>query len=167
MKYMHDLPSSALLGVDKTFERLKNGFYWPRIKEYVKNYCKSCHHCSAKKPSRKQNKAPMRNCIVGEPFERIEIDIFEPLPITDSDNRYVLTLFDCFTKWTEAITVPDQTAATIAKAFLNNIICYFRCSLQLHSDRGSNFESEVFQDVCKLFQIDKNHSLSTSIQLEH
>lgn len=109
----------------------------------------------------------MRNCIVGEPFERIEIDIFGPLPITDSDNRYVLTLFDCFTKWTEAITVPDQTAATIAKAFLNNIICYFRCSLQLHSDRGSNFESEVFQDVCKLFQIDKNHSLSTSIQLEH
>lgn len=73
LKYMHDLPSSAHLGVDKTFESLKNGFYWPGIKEYVKNYCKSCHHCSA----RKQNKAPMGNCIVGEPFERIEIDPYQ------------------------------------------------------------------------------------------
>lgn len=64
LQYMHDLPSSALLGVDKTFERLKNGFYWPGIKEYVKIYCKSCHHCSAKKPSRKQNKAPMGKIIL-------------------------------------------------------------------------------------------------------
>lgn len=158
LKYMHDLPSSGHLGIDKTFERLKNGFYWPGMKEYVKNYCKSCHHCSARKPSRKQNKAPMGNYIVGEPFERIEIDIFGPLPITNSGNRYVLTLCDCFTKWTEAIPIPDQTAATIAKAFVNNFICHFGCPLQIHSDRGSNFESEIFQNVCKLFQIDKTRT---------
>lgn len=89
LKYMHDLPSSAHLGVDKTFESLKNGFYWPGIKEYVKNYCKSCHHCSARKPFRKQNKAPMGNCIVGEPFERIEIDPYQ------SQNLVIDTYWPC------------------------------------------------------------------------
>jgi hypothetical protein len=56
LHFVHDIPYSGHLGVDKTFERLKNGFYWPEMKEYIKMYCKSCHKCSARKP-RKNNPA--------------------------------------------------------------------------------------------------------------
>jgi cleavage and polyadenylation specificity factor subunit 1 len=87
--------------------------------------------------------------MVGEPFERIEIDIFGPLPLTKSGNKYILTMCDCFTKWTEAIPLADQTASTIAKEFVGNFISRFGCPLQVHSDRGSNFESQNFHGICK------------------
>ena len=42
LHYFHDIPSAGHLGVDKTLEKLKAGFYWPNMKNYVQRYCRSC-----------------------------------------------------------------------------------------------------------------------------
>ncbi|CAG2215910.1 unnamed protein product [Mytilus edulis] len=59
LHYFHDVPSAAHLGVDKTLEKLKNGFYWPNMKEYVQAYCRSCDSCFARKPKKESTKAPL------------------------------------------------------------------------------------------------------------
>lgn len=66
-----------------------------------------------------------------------------------------MVLGDYFTKWSEAFAVPDQEAATVAQAVVEEFICRFGTPRQLHTDRGSNFESQLFQDVCRLLNIDK------------
>ena len=38
---------------------------------------------------------------VGNPLERIAMDILGPLPETPRGNKYILVLGDYFTKWTE------------------------------------------------------------------
>lgn len=65
---------------------LKDGFYWPGMKEYAKNYFKSSFFIQ--KTFQEQSKSPMVNYIVRNPFEQKEIDIFGSLPITKSGNRY-------------------------------------------------------------------------------
>jgi hypothetical protein len=67
----------------------------------------------------------------------------------------VRVLSDNFTKWTEAYALPDQEAETIARAIVEQFVCRFGVPHQLHSDRGTNIESVVFQSVCKLLNIDK------------
>jgi len=49
-------------------------------------------------------------------FSPVSIDGTGPLPRTARGNRYLLTVVDRFTKWSEAIAVPDATAKTITKA---------------------------------------------------
>ena len=39
---------------------------------------------------------------------------------------------------------PDQTAETCAAKILDEYIGRFGCPLSLHSDQGSNFESNIF-----------------------
>ena len=63
-----------------------------------------------------------------------------------------------FTKWIDAIPLKSQEAKYVASKFVNGFISIFGVPLQLHTDLGSNFESKVFQEVCKLTGIDKTRT---------
>ena len=41
----HETPKSGHLGVNKTYHKILNHFYWPCLKADVSNYCRSCHTC--------------------------------------------------------------------------------------------------------------------------
>jgi len=49
----------------------------------------------------------------------------------------------------------NQEATTVARILFDNIICVHGCPLQILTDRGTNFESELFQQLCHLMKIDK------------
>ena len=70
------------------------------------------------------------------------------LPLTTDGNRYVVCFLDYLKKWVEAFATPDQHAETIAKLFVENIICRHGVPEQLLSDRGTNFLSDLIQGVC-------------------
>ena len=41
---------------------------------------------------------------------------------------------------------------------MNEIVSLFGVPKMLHSDKGSNFESKVFREMCKILQIDKTRT---------
>lgn len=65
---------------------------------------------------------------------------------------------DYFTKWMEAIPVPNQEAKTVADALIVHFISKFGLPGSLHSDQGRNFESKLFADVCKILGISKTRT---------
>ena len=148
------------LGMDRTLKKIQLAFFWPKMIEDITLLCHQCDRCAARKPSRGQHKAPLQQYLVGEPLERIAIDILGPLPRTCQGNKFILVIGDYFTKWAEAIPLPDQEAETVAHAVVHEFICGFGTPRQLHSDRGSNCESHLFQEVCSLLDIDKTRTTS-------
>lgn len=92
LRFRHDIPTSGHLGVEKTLERIQQAFYWPNMTESVRLYCRQCDRCVSRKLSREANRAPMGQYMVGEPMERVAMDILGPLPVTGSGFRYVLVL---------------------------------------------------------------------------
>ena len=60
-----------------------------------------------------------------------------------------------FTKGYEATPLPDQTAATTSDALLERWICRLDCPYSIHTDRGTNFESQIFANLLKKLEIDK------------
>ncbi len=51
--------------------------------------------------------------------------------------------------------IPDQTAVTCANIILTEVIVQFGCPYDLHSDHGRNYESHLFQELCRLLEIKK------------
>ena len=71
------------------------------------------------------------------------------------DNKYLLVVTDYFTRWVEMLPMPDQEAMTVARLFVSDFVCRFGIPRQIVSDQGRQFESQLFQEMCKLLDVDK------------
>ena len=71
-----------------------------------------------------------------------------PLPENDGF-KYILLLGDQFSKWYEAVPMQNQEATTVAKYFVDCWVSRFGCPWNLHSDKGTNFMSNLFKSMCK------------------
>ena len=65
---------------------------------------------------------------------------------------------DLFTKWCKAIPLPEQTAATTNDALLERWICRLGCPYSIHTDRDTNFESQLFANLLNKLEIDKTRT---------
>jgi transposase InsO family protein len=68
-------------------------------------------------------------------------------------NKYIMVITDQFTKWAEAFAVPDQSSETTARTLLEEFISRFGAPLEIHTDQGRNFQSEMFRNLCKLLGV--------------
>ena len=158
LQEVHNGISGGHLGVTKTLSKIRERFYWPAYKLDVENWCRRCVTCAASKGPQTRGRAQMRIYNVGFPFERIAMDVAGPFPVTKNGNRFVLVIGDYFSKWMEAYPIPNQEAETVAKVLVEEWIARFGVPLELHTDQGRNFESRLFQEMCKLLGIKKTRT---------
>ena len=155
----HDSRMASHFGVERTLARIKSSpYFWPKLRTEVEEWCSKCDTCFKIKPTNRKNKAPMKTYGVGEPMERIAVDILGPLPTSEKGNRFIIVVADYFTKWVEAYPVPNHKAQTVAEALVNNFFMRFGLPHTLHSDQGRDFESKLFQQMCQLLKIDKSRT---------
>ncbi|CAC5413343.1 unnamed protein product [Mytilus coruscus] len=158
LNQVHNTVTGGHLGVRKTLSKIKQRYFWYKMRQDVKFWCTKCDICASKKAPCKKPKAPMKQYLVGAPWERMAIDILGPLPCSVNNNRYLMVVQDYFSKWTEAIPIPDTEAVTVANKFVERIVTIFGVPLSIHSDQGSNFESHVFKEMCNILGIQKTRT---------
>ena len=158
LQTMHNSLSGAHLGRRKTTERVAQRYHWFGLSEDVKVWISRCDICSSVKKPSKKLRAKMGDMRLGAPMDRLSVDILGPLPLSRRGNKYILVVTDAFTKWVEIFPVPDQSAETCAKCIVNEVICRLGCSIDLHSDQGRNFESDLVKNLCKLLGIRKTRT---------
>lgn len=124
----------------------------------TRSWIRQCDKCAARKSPTKKRLGELQQPEVGAPMELVALDILGPLPVTDRGNRYVLVIGDYYTKWIEAIALPNQEAETVARCFVEQFACRYGIPDQLHSDQGRQFESAVFGEACKMFNIYKTRT---------
>jgi len=154
----HDSPSGGHFGINKTLEKIRKRFYWASCKQDVEEWCRSCKVCIAKRGPSEKGKSPLQIYNVGAPFERVQMDILGPLPLSVSGNKYLLVVVDCFSKWVEAFPLKNIRAKTVAETFLNQIVSRHGVPLEVHTDQGRNFESRVFRELSSALGIKKTRA---------
>jgi hypothetical protein len=74
--------------------------------------------------------------------------------MTESGMKYILTCQDNLRKCFIAIPLQNQTAEEVTNAFVRNILLLYGIPTEIVTDQGSNFMSDIFKRICKLFKID-------------
>ena len=158
----HDSPlTEGHLGFARTIEKTKMRYFWPRMCSDIIKWVETCEICAQKKRPKLSIRAQITPMPSSDPFERISTDILGSLPLcTNSKNQYVLVFVDSFTKYIELISLANIRATTVVRAFLHTIICRHGTLRFLHSDRGTNYLSQIVKETCKLLNIKKTQTTS-------
>ena len=146
------------LGEARTLNRVKEKYFWPGHANSVREWCRTCSNCAARKSPTQKQRGALQSVRTGYPLEMVAADIMGPLPTSKQGNRYILVVSDYFTRWVEAYAIPNMEATTVAQKLIDNMFCRFSLPKQLHSDMGTQFESKVVKEMCRLLHIRKTHT---------
>jgi hypothetical protein len=155
----HDHVLAAHFGFQRTYNRIRQRYFWKCMYRDVDNWVRSCISCAQRKTHRHKVLAPLVTMKVPGAFERVSVDTLGPLPTTTSGNRYVLCFSDNCTRWPMLVPLKVTDASTIARALFDYVICEHGCPQTLLSDRGQNFLSKIVLEVCRIM---RTHKLNTS-----
>uniref|UniRef100_A0A5S6QU77 RNA-directed DNA polymerase n=1 Tax=Trichuris muris TaxID=70415 RepID=A0A5S6QU77_TRIMR len=139
LQQSHSAVTAGHFREQKTLDRIRERFYWPGYRSDVKRYVKSYWE-------------------VIYTWEKLSVDIAGPPPVMDKGNCYILMVVDAFSKYAEAIPVPNQQAVTVTTALVQEILCRYGIPKAIHTDQGTQFESELFIRTCDQFGTEKTRT---------
>src|SRR3978361_427153 len=120
----HDHKLSGHLGLKKTYSKISEKYFWFGMYSEVREWVRVCKQCGAKKGLPNLHLGiPHSHIHASSPFEVMGADILGPLPTTKQGNRYILVFTDHFSKWIEVFPLKETSVKTIAKYYVENIIC--------------------------------------------
>ncbi|GFW94236.1 transposon Tf2-11 polyprotein [Trichonephila clavipes] len=112
--HLHNLSHPGIAASKKL---ICSRYVWPGMKCQIKKWVRCCE-------------------------SHIHIDIVGPLPPSEG-HHYLLTIIDRFSRWREAIPIPDMQAKTIFRAIFDACISRFGCPSVITSDQGTQMRSSM------------------------
>jgi hypothetical protein len=92
------------------------------------------------------------------PNQRIHMDLFGPCKMSDMGNKYILTITNAFTKYSEIVAIPNKEAETVADAVFAKWICRYGCPSIIHTDGGKEFLNKIAAKLYDKFDIKTTHT---------
>ena len=150
----HDSPNGGHSGVEKTYARLSQRYWWRRMKKTVKAYVSSCEFCQPFKS--RVGFPPGKLCPIKpprQPFEVLGIDHLGPFHLSKARNAYLIVCIDYLTRWIEVQPVPDTSTEFIREFLEKGVFLRHGVPKQLISDRGSGYTSADFASFTSRWRV--------------
>jgi len=153
----HDL--AGHFAVDRTVRKIKEKYYFPRMRRYVKMHIKCCPECILIKTPRGRQQGELHPITPGKrPFEVVNIDHIGPFVKSTKGNSHIMVLIDNLTKYVKLFPVKScDTAGVVTN--LQTFVLSFGAPKRIISDRGTAFTSKAFEAFCAQYGI--RHTLNS------
>ena len=148
------------MGIEKTKSRVLERAMWYNLRNSCEEHVKGCAVCNRQKKKHRVARGEQQLFHAGYALERVHIDIMGPLVETQKGNKFILVIVDQFTMWVDAFPLKNQLAETGAGVVVGEFVARVGCPLEIHTDQGGNFESELFKEMCELLEIGKTRTTS-------
>jgi transposase InsO family protein len=158
--YFHE--KNGHYGRDKTYDLLRDRFYWPGYLEDVRSAIRACDQCQ--RAGHRDPPIPLCPMSASAIGELIEWDLTGPIKYGYEGDWYILVITDTFSKWVEAIPMQDTSSAALVTAFTENWLHKYGPPKQLHSDQGANFLGAPVQEMCRRYNIRQSHTTAYNPQ---
>lgn len=157
------MPHAGHPGRFKTTELVKRDYWWPGMNVTIKKWIEGCAMCQQMKvnthPTRPGIK-PIKSDAT-RPFQQVTCDFITSLPISNGFDSVMVMVDHGLSKG--VIYTPctkNIDALATAQIFIDQVWRRFGLPDTIISDRGAQFASQIFQEMCKLLKID--HRMSTT-----
>jgi hypothetical protein len=123
--------------------KVENTFFFPQLAEVTRNFILSYDTCQkekaglASRTDRDINPTPPT-----DPFFRVHVDLCGPFRNKFRKKRFIFVCVDAVTKYAYVKVLPNKKAATVARAFEEEILLRQSCPFEVVTDQGSEFNKE-------------------------
>lgn len=132
-------------GFEKTLERVRSHFWFPKMRKFIKKYVGACLQCAHHKlPSGAKEGFLHPIPKIEIPFHTLHADHLGPFPRSKRRNAYILVIVDAYTKYVSLTPVKSTKTKETIKAF-RNLFSYFGSPTRIITDRGTSFTSKNFK----------------------
>lgn len=133
-------------GVYKTWQAIKQDFFWSGMFKDIKKYIKHCDLCQRTKVSL-MPKPPIIPIIPDKVNEIISLDLYGPLPRSRGGATYLCVIIDIFSKYITLYPLKKATSKAILNRLLLDYFPKFGRVGKILTDHGSQFTSKLWPDT--------------------
>ena len=150
----HNHITAGHLSYERTVDRIQCKYYWPNMKTHVREWIQACAKCNSRNTGGKKYRQPLQPLQLTEKFAEIAIDTLFGFPITSEGNKHVLVCIERATRWLVICPLKDaSTAATMARAFLDDYVFVYGAPRYMLSDNASTNISAIMMEINKILGI--------------
>ena len=144
----HDGPCGGHFAAKRTaFKILQAGYYWPTLHQDVRRYISQCDRCQRMGKPTPRDEMPLQPQVTFEPFEKWGMDFVGPINPPSKQKSYIIVCTDYLTKWAETKAIKAATEEKVAEFLRENIFYKFGYPRELVTDQGSQFTSNMIEDL--------------------
>lgn len=152
----HDL--NGHIGLDKTFDAIKQKYYWPGLYRQLYDNISECMICQRR--SKQSVQPPLRMTdIPPYAFAKIGSGLSGPYPISLLGNKYIVGYIDLYSGYPEAYAVPEKSAYNIAHSLIDEIFPRYGSLIERITDNGTKNVNKVRKETLETLNI---HHVKTS-----
>ncbi|XP_064258441.1 protein NYNRIN-like [Passer domesticus] len=150
-RILYKLHQSTHWGAQGLADHFATKYMTIGLHDIAKYITKSCPTCLRVNRSNLRKLPPGGRPLAKRPFSNIQID-FTELPKVGRI-RYLLVIVDHLTHYVEAFPTTRETAQTVVKTLLEEIVPRYGVPETIDSDKGPHFTSKVTQDLANALGI--------------
>ncbi|GFT55348.1 transposon Tf2-9 polyprotein [Trichonephila clavipes] len=137
MERHHNDPMAGHYGEEGTFQKIARRYSWTGMRKYISDYIKKCPECARFKATNQKPAGLLRTPVYSQRFEVIAIDLFGPLPQTDTGKQWIFIVEDCATKWVELFALSQDSARQCATTLIEDVFMRHGIPRRIISDNGT------------------------------
>ena len=116
--FSRELHKLAHASADRTLYFAEQRYWWPIMRFEIESATQNCEVCDLERSPNPAHRAAPGRLLVSRPFEVIYIDLVGGKKSLERDGvaSYLLIIIDLFTRWAEAVPLPDMITETSKRA---------------------------------------------------
>nr|CAI5835656.1 unnamed protein product [Callosobruchus analis] len=138
---MHN--DSGHFGKSKTFQNIKEKFYWRNMQPQIRKIVSACDLCQKTKCS-PVLKGPMHSVVVQKPGDLVCTDLIGPLPVSRGGASFILVFVDAFSRFVKLYAIKRATTKTIIRRLVDHYIPNVQKPACILSDNGTQYTSKAW-----------------------
>ncbi|XP_045802475.1 uncharacterized protein LOC123896075 [Trifolium pratense] len=128
----------------------RQGMYWPSMLKDCIDFAKGCQECQKHAGIQHVPASELHSIVKPWPFRGWTLDLIgEIKPASSKNQKYIIVGIDYFTKWIEAIPLPNVDQEQVISFIQNHIIYRFRIPETITTDQGSVFTGRKMQEFAR------------------
>ena len=150
--------ASGHQAVNKTLERVRDGYVWPKMRETIWYYIRKCPTCRVhmnKAVHTKFSEMPLP----ATPMQIIGMDLIGPFAESPNGNRYILTIIDHCSGWAECFPIPSKAATHVHNKLVTEFFPRHGIPEIIITDQGGEFNANEFREMLR--EIGVTHKRTT------